>query len=333
MIRLGINGFGRVGRCIVRALHEYHLEQEFELVALNDLSDFGLLTHLLRYDSTHGHFDAEIVLNNDSMVINGQPTQLFSSKDPVGLPWHDLQPDLVLECSGKFKLADQVSAHIKAGAPRVLASHPVKGADATVVYGVNHQQLTADQRVISNASCTTNCLAPVAKVLQDNIGIEHGFMTTIHAYTNAQALLDKAGGDYYRSRAAAQSIVPTKTGAASAVGLVLPELSGKLDGMAVRVPTANVSLIDCQFELSRESSAEEINRLMAQAAQAEMKSVLSYNELPLVSIDFNHNTHSSIFDATQTRVKGRHAKVMSWYDNEWGFANRMLDTARYLYGI
>ena len=330
MIRIGINGFGRIGRCITRAIHENSLQEKFQLVAINELSDYELLAHLLQFDSTHGYFNADIALQADQMVINGHTTQLYSEKNPADIPWRDLAVDLVLECTGKFKQVDQAGAHLSSGAPRVLVSHPVQGADATVVFGVNHRTLSSEHRVVSNASCTTNCLAPVAKVLHDAIGIEQGFMTTIHAYTNAQALLDKVSGDYYRSRAAAQSMIPTKTGAAAAVGLVLPELAGRLDGMAVRVPTANVSLIDCQFNLSRESSAKEINQLMEQAANGEMKSVLGYNARPLVSIDFNHNPHSSIFDATQTKVNGRHAKVMSWYDNEWGFANRMLDTARYI---
>ncbi|MCF7981789.1 MAG: type I glyceraldehyde-3-phosphate dehydrogenase [Pseudomonadales bacterium] len=330
MMRLGINGFGRIGRCVLRAIYENKLEREFEIVAINDLSAFDLLAHLTQFDSTHGYFNANIEQKQDQLSINGKGIKLFSEKDPAKLPWSDLGVDLVLECTGKFKQADLILPHISAGAPKVLASHPVKGADATIVFGVNQGTLNTQHRVISNASCTTNCLAPVAKVLQDNIGIEHGFMTTIHAYTNAQALLDKANGDFYRSRSAAQSMVPTKTGAAAAVGLVLPELAGKLDGMAVRVPTANVSLIDCQFVMQCDTSIEEVNRVLKEAADGQMKAVLGYNERPLVSIDFNHNPHSSIFDASQTRVEGRHVKVMSWYDNEWGFANRMLDTARYI---
>lgn len=333
MIRIGINGFGRIGRCVLRAIHENNLAREFQIVAINDLSDFDLLTHLTEFDSTHGYFNAKISQQQGELSVNGQVSKLIAEKEPAKIPWSDLQVDLVLECTGKFKQADLVRQHLSAGAPKVLVSHPVKEACATIVYGVNHQTLTTQHQIISNASCTTNCLAPVAKVLQDTIGIEHGYMTTIHAYTNAQALLDKASGDYYRSRAAAQSMIPTKTGAAAAVGLVLPELAGKLDGMAVRVPTANVSLIDCQFMMQRDTSVEEVNQALKQAAETQMQSVLSFNERPLVSIDFNHNPHSSIFDATQTRVTGRHVKVMSWYDNEWGFANRMLDAARYIVSL
>lgn len=333
MIRLGINGYGRIGRCIVRAIHERKLQNQFTLVAINDLSDFELLAHLTQYDSTHGFFNAEVGCRDSQLSVNGQQSQLLQEKDPAQLPWSMLGVDLVLECTGKFKQADLLRPHLLAGAPRVLVSHPVKQADATVVYGVNHETLTSAHQIISNASCTTNCLAPVAKVLHEGIGIEQGFMTTIHAYTNAQALLDKASGDFYRSRTAALSMVPTKTGAAAAVGLVLPELEGKLDGMAVRVPTANVSLIDCQFILKRESSVEEVNELMRAAAAGTLQGVLAVNDRPLVSVDFNHNAHSSIFDATQTRVQGRHVKLMSWYDNEWGFANRMLDTAAYLHAL
>ncbi|MCB1661368.1 MAG: type I glyceraldehyde-3-phosphate dehydrogenase [Pseudomonadales bacterium] len=333
MIRIGINGYGRIGRCVLRAIHENNLAREFQIVAINDLSDFDLLTHLTEFDSTHGYFNAKISQQQGELSVNGQVSKLIAEKEPAKIPWSDLQVDLVLECTGKFKQADLVRQHLSAGAPKVLVSHPVKEACATIVYGVNHQTLTTQHQIISNASCTTNCLAPVAKVLQDTIGIEHGYMTTIHAYTNAQALLDKASGDYYRSRAAAQSMIPTKTGAAAAVGLVLPELAGKLDGMAVRVPTANVSLIDCQFMMQRDTSVEEVNQALKQAAETQMQSVLSFNERPLVSIDFNHNPHSSIFDATQTRVTGRHVKVMSWYDNEWGFANRMLDAARYIVSL
>ena len=333
MIRIGINGYGRIGRCVLRAIHENNLAREFQIVAINDLSDFDLLAHLTEFDSTHGYFNAKISQQQGELSVNGQVSKLIAEKEPAKIPWSDLQVDLVLECTGKFKQADLVRKHLSAGAPKVLVSHPVKEACATIVYGVNHQTLTTQHQIISNASCTTNCLAPVAKVLQDTIGIEHGYMTTIHAYTNAQALLDKASGDYYRSRAAAQSMIPTKTGAAAAVGLVLPELAGKLDGMAVRVPTANVSLIDCQFMMQRDTSVEEVNQALKQAAETQMQSVLSFNERPLVSIDFNHNPHSSIFDATQTRVTGRHVKVMSWYDNEWGFANRMLDAARYIVSL
>ncbi|MCP5216126.1 MAG: type I glyceraldehyde-3-phosphate dehydrogenase [Pseudomonadales bacterium] len=333
MIRIGINGYGRIGRCVLRAIHENNLAREFQIVAINDLSDFDLLAHLTEFDSTHGYFNAKISQQQGELSVNGQVSKLIAEKEPAKIPWSDLQVDLVLECTGKFKQADLVRQHLSAGAPKVLVSHPVKEACATIVYGVNHQTLTTQHQIISNASCTTNCLAPVAKVLQDTIGIEHGYMTTIHAYTNAQALLDKASGDYYRSRAAAQSMIPTKTGAAAAVGLVLPELAGKLDGMAVRVPTANVSLIDCQFMMQRDTSVEEVNQALKQAAETQMQSVLSFNERPLVSIDFNHNPHSSIFDATQTRVTGRHVKVMSWYDNEWGFANRMLDAARYIVSL
>ncbi len=333
MIRLAINGYGRIGRGIVRALEQSQLYTDMEIVCINDLSDFDLLAHLSRYDSTHGPFRADIHLRDDRLVINKREIRLTSIADIEKLPWESLGIDLVLECSGKFTSKALAAGHLTAGAKKVLVSAPVKDADATVVYGVNHQSLNAGHRIVSNASCTTNCLAPVAKVINDAVGIRYGFMNTIHAYTNGQVLLDQANKDPYRSRGAGQSMIPTKTGAASAVGLVLPELEGRLDGMAVRVPTANVSIVDAYFCLKRNSSMEEINGLLETAAAGSLKNIMGFNTLPLVSVDFLGNPLSSIVDAQHTRVYEDHAKVMSWYDNEWGFANRMLDTAAYMHSL
>lgn len=333
MIRLAVNGYGRIGRSIVRALEESILYSDLEVVAINDLSDFELLTHLTRFDSTYGPFRADVQLNGDRLSVNKREIQLFSKRDIIELPWQALGIDLVLECSGRFTSKSLASQHLMAGAKKVLVSAPVADADATVVYGVNHDSLKAEHRIVSNASCTTNCLAPIAKVLNDAIGIRHGFMTTIHAYTNDQVLLDKVNNDPYRSRGAGQSMIPTKTGAASAVGLVLPELKGRLDGMAVRVPTTDVSVVDAYFCLQRNSDREEVNQLFEQAAAGSLKNVLGYNTLPLVSVDFLRNPLSSIVDAQQTKVFEDHAKVMSWYDNEWGFANRMLETGVYMHKL
>lgn len=327
MIRIAINGYGRIGRCLLHAIYESGRDQEFHIVAINDLCDFDLLTHLTRYDSTHGHFPADVALEGNQLRVNDHRIQLLHQQDPADLPWKALDVDLVVECSGRMKSRELVDHHLQAGAPRVLVSHPLADADLTVVYGVNHHLLDGTQRIVSNASCTTNCLAPVAKVLHEGLGIECGQMTTIHAYTNDQHLLDNAHSDFYRARAAALSMIPTKTGAAAAVGLVLPELAGKLDGMAVRVPTPNVSIVDFHFTAKRETSREEVNQMLRDASEGDLKGVLSFNEQPLVSVDYNHNPASSIVDAPQTRVQGRQVKVMSWYDNEWGFSNRLLDVA------
>ncbi|RLA45525.1 MAG: type I glyceraldehyde-3-phosphate dehydrogenase [Gammaproteobacteria bacterium] len=326
-MRIAINGYGRIGRCLVWAIHERGLNEKLEIVAINDLADFEVLAHLSKYDSTHGRFDADVQLDGDTLLIDGHPIRIISESDPAKLPWAELDVDLVLECSGKFKKRDLNQQHLDAGAKRVLISYPMAEADLTVVYGVNHQDLEARHRIVSNASCTTNCLAPMAKVLHELVGIEQGIMTTVHAYTNDQNLIDKQHSDLYRARSATQSIIPTKTGATSAVGLVLPELQGKLTGMALRVPTLNVSLVDFHFTAGSDSSVAVINAAMQEAAANELKGVLAYNDQALVSIDFNHHPASSIFDAAQTQVMARQIRVMSWYDNEWGFTNRMLDVA------
>lgn len=326
--RIAINGYGRIGRNILRAVYESGFRKQLEIVAINDLGDSRLNAHLTQYDSVHGHFSIPVNATDQALTVGSDQVRTFSEREPEKLPWRELGVDIVLECTGLFTSREAASLHLKAGAKKVIVSAPASGVDATIVYGVNHHVLNSDMTVISNASCTTNCLAPVVKVLNDNIGIEQGSMTTVHAYTNDQNLNDVYHDDIYRARSATQSIIPTKTGAARAIGLVLPELNGKLDGMAVRVPTVNVSMVDLNFLASRETSIEQINHLMLEASQSEqLNKVLGYNELPLVSVDFNHNPVSSIFDATQTQVNGRWVKVISWYDNEWGFANRMLDTA------
>jgi len=325
-IRVAINGYGRIGRNVLKALYESGRQNEIQVVAINDLGDVKLNAHLTKYDTVHGRFPFEVSSDDNSMTVAGDKIRMYSERDPNQLPWGELDVDVVYECTGIFSARDKAMAHINAGAKKVIISAPGKDVDATVVYGVNNDVFTADNQIVSNASCTTNCLAPVAKILNDSIGIEQGSMTTVHAYTNDQNLSDVFHTDMYRARAATMSMIPTKTGAASAVGLVLPELLGKLDGMAIRVPTINVSLVDFNFLASRETTAEEVNELMKKAAsEGPMKGVLSYNDEPLVSIDFNHNSFSSNFDATQTKVQGRWVKVMSWYDNEWGFSNRMLD--------
>lgn len=323
-IRIAINGFGRIGRNIFRALHEDERYQNIELVAINDLAPADFNAHLAQFDSVHGRFAGNIEHKDDALLVNGRKIQLCSERDPKNLPWGKLSIDVVLECTGFFTSREASQAHIDAGAHKVIISAPAKDVDATVVYGVNHHVLNADSQIISNASCTTNCLAPLAKVFNQGLGIERGIMTTIHAYTNDQQVHDAYHSDIYRARAASQSMIPTKTGAAQAVALVLPELAGKLDGMAVRVPTANVSLVDFSFVAKKETSVEEVNDLIRKAT-LDMPSVLAFNQLPLVSIDFNHQLASSNFDATQTKVSGNLVKVMSWYDNEWAFANRMLD--------
>jgi glyceraldehyde 3-phosphate dehydrogenase len=327
-IKVGINGYGRIGRNVLRALYEAGRTREIQIVALNDLGDPKTNAHLTRYDTAHGKFPGEVQVDGDSMVVNGDRVRVLAERDPAKLPWGALGVEYVLECTGLFTSKAKASAHLKDGARRVVISAPGgDDVDATIVYGVNHQTLKSSFTVISNASCTTNCLAPVAKVLDAKVGIAAGIMTTIHAYTNDQVLTDVYHSDLRRARSATMSQIPTKTGAAAAVGLVLPELKGKLDGFAVRVPTINVSLVDLTFTAKRKTSVDEVNQAMKEAAAGPMKNVLAYNTEPLVSVDFNHNAHSSIFDATLTKVvEGNLVKVCAWYDNEWGFSNRMLDT-------
>jgi glyceraldehyde 3-phosphate dehydrogenase (phosphorylating) len=335
-IRVAINGYGRIGRNVLRALYESTQSsgqhRDIKIVAINDLGDAKFNAHLTKYDSVHGNFNGSVSIDNDKMIVNGDAIQICSERDPSKLPWAELDVDVVYECTGFFTSRDKAAAHLEAGAKKVIISAPATDVDATVVYGVNHDVLVPESQIISNASCTTNCLAPVAKVLNDGLGIEQGSMTTVHAYTNDQNLNDVYHTDVYRARSATQSMIPTQTGAARAVGLVLPELQGKLDGMAVRVPTVNVSLVDFNFLASRDTTAEEVNQLMQQAAEGKMSDMLHYNVEPLVSVDFNHNKASSNFDATQTKVNGRWVKVMAWYDNEWGFSNRMLDNTLALMG-
>jgi glyceraldehyde 3-phosphate dehydrogenase len=328
MIRVAINGYGRIGRCLVRAIFERGLQDQICVVAINDLTDFTVLAHLTRHDTTHGHFSVPVTLHEDRMQIGPWSVQMTRERDPTRLPWKACAVDIALECSGKFKTRTELTAHLTAGAHRVLASFPVDDADRTVVFGVNDHLLSDQDRIVSNASCTTNCLAPLVKVLDDAFGFEQGQMTTIHAYTNDQNLIDKAHSDLYRARAATMSMIPTKTGAAKAVGLVLPHLKGKLDGMAIRVPTLNVSMVDLHCLLKREADAKTINAAIHAAAAGPLKDILGVNEEPLVSWDFNHNPLSSIVDLAQTRVMGRQVKLMSWYDNEWGFTNRMIDVIR-----
>lgn len=324
-IRIAINGFGRIGRNMVRALYEGGYDQQIDIVAINDLGDVRINAHLLKYDTTHGRFAADVSIEDEYLLVNGDRIRDLTEKDPTQLPWAELGIDVVCECTGLFTSRDKAALHLEAGAKKVLLSAPGKGVDATIVHGINHHQLKPTDTVVSNASCTTNCLAPLAKPLHDAIGIESGLMTTIHAFTNDQRLSDVYHTDLYRARAATQSMIPTKTGAAAAVGLVLPELAGKLDGMAVRVPTLNVSMVDLSFIASRPTDVAEVNAVMEDAANGALKGVLEINHLPLVSIDFNHNPASSVFDASHTRVNGHLVKVMAWYDNEWGFSNRMLD--------
>lgn len=326
-IKVAINGFGRIGRNVLRAVFESG-RTDIEIVAINDLTSAETLAHLLKYDSVHGVFAGDVAIEGNTLTVNGKGIRVCSERDPAALPWGELGIDIAMECTGFFTSKDTASAHITAGAKKVIISAPGKEVDMTVVYGVNHDKLSADHTVISNASCTTNCLAPVAKVLNELCGIEQGFMTTVHAYTSDQRIHDAPHSDMRRARAAAVSMIPTSTGAAKAVGLVLPELAGKLDGTAIRVPTPNVSMIDLKFIPSREVTVEEINAAMKKAAENELKGVLGYVDAPLVSIDFNHNPASSSFDASQTQiVDGRLVRVLSWYDNEWGFSNRMCDTA------
>lgn len=325
-IRVAINGFGRIGRNVLRALYESKKAYDIKVVAINDLGDAAINAHLLKYDTAHGIFSAHVENTDKAIYVNQDEILTLSERNPANLPWADLKVDVVLECTGLFTDRQSAGAHLTAGAKKVIISAPAKDVDATVVYGVNHDVITPEMTIISNASCTTNCLSPIAKPLYDALGIESGLMTTIHAYTNDQRLSDVYHTDVRRARAAAMSMIPTKTGAAAAVGLVVPALKGKFDGLAVRVPTINVSLVDLTFIAGRETTVEEVNTIIRHAAaQSPLNQVLAVNDLPLVSVDFNHNPMSSIFDATETRVNGRLVKVMAWYDNEWGFSNRMLD--------
>ena len=326
-VKVAINGFGRIGRNVLRAIHEAG-RKDIEVVAINDLGPVETNAHLLRFDSIHGRFNAKVVVDGDYIVVDGNRIRVTAVRNPAELPHRELGVDIALECTGIFTSKDKAKAHLDAGAKRVIVSAPADGADLTVVYGVNHDQLTADHHVISNASCTTNCLVPVAKVLNDLVGIERGFMTTIHSYTNDQPSLDQMHKDLYRARAAALSMIPTSTGAAKAVGLVLPELKGKLDGTSIRVPTPNVSAVDLVFTAKRATSVEEINKAIVAAADGPLKGVLAYTDQPNVSIDFNHDPHSSTFHLDQTKVMdGTFVRILAWYDNEWGFSNRMADTA------
>lgn len=322
-IRVAINGYGRIGRCILRSIYEYNRQHQFNIVAINDLSGIETTAHLTRYDSTHGRFAFEVRVDGKNLIVNNHPILVTSEREPAALPWKELEVDLVFECTGRFTQREAAMQHITAGAKKVLISAPGKNADATIVYGVNHHTLQATDLIVSNASCTTNCLAPVAKPLHEALGINYGLLNTVHAYTKDQMLLDGSHSDLRRARSATQSIIPTKTGAASALGLVLPELAGKLDGFAMRVPTLNVSVIDLTFTAQRETTVEEVNDIMRKAKNE----ILHINEEPLVSCDFNHYPASAVFDTTQTKVLGNLVKVVAWYDNEWGFSNRMLDTA------
>jgi glyceraldehyde 3-phosphate dehydrogenase len=328
-IKAAINGYGRIGRNVLRAHYEGGKRHDIEIVAINDLGKPETNAHLTQYDTAHGKFPGTVSVDGDCMVVNGDRIKVLANRNPAELPWKDLGVDVVLECTGFFTSKEKASAHLAGGAKKVVISAPGgKDVDATVVFGVNQNVLKASHTVISNASCTTNCLAPMAKVLHESLGIESGLMTTIHAYTNDQVLTDVYHEDLRRARSATMSMIPTKTGAAAAVGLVLPDLNGKLDGFAMRVPTINVSVVDLSFMSKKATTADEVNALLKAASEGPLKGVLGYNVAPLVSIDFNHDAHSSVFDATQTRVStdGRLVKVLSWYDNEWGFSNRMLDT-------
>ncbi len=324
-VKVAINGFGRIGRNVLRAIVEAGRD-DIEVVAINDLGPVETNAHLLRYDSVHGRFPGTVTVSGDTIDLGTGPIKVTAERDPRALPWRDV--DVALECTGIFTARDKAAAHLENGSSRVLVSAPASGADKTIVYGVNHDVLTAEDKVVSNASCTTNCLAPVAKVLNDAIGIKRGFMTTIHSYTGDQPTLDTMHKDLYRARAAALNMIPTSTGAAKAVGLVLPELDGKLDGVAIRVPTPNVSVVDLTFEAARDTSVEEINDAIRTAANGALKGILGFTDEKLVSMDFNHDPHSSIFHTDQTKVMGgTMCRILSWYDNEWGFSNRMADTA------
>lgn len=328
-IRVAINGYGRIGRCVLRAIFETKRLSDFNIVAINDTAGIQSTAHLTRYDSTHGRFGSEVIVDEKNLVIDGHPIVITSERNPLQLPWKDLDIDVVFECTGRFTKRKEAMQHITAGAKKVLISAPGKDVDATIVYGVNHHILRASDCIVSNASCTTNCLAPVVKPLNDAIGIEYGLLNTIHAYTKDQVLLDGYHIDLHRARAAAHSIIPTKTGAAAAVELVLPELKGRLDGFAMRVPTLNVSVIDLTFTPKRPTTIAEVNQIMSNAKS----DVLHINNEPLVSCDFNHYPASAVFDTTQTRMIGNLVKVVAWYDNEWGFSNRMLDTAHQMMSV
>ncbi len=327
-IRVAINGYGRIGRNILRALYESGRNKEIEIVAINDLGNAETNAHLTRYDTVHGRFRGEVLVDGDNMIVNGDKIRVVSNRDPSQLPWAELGVDVVHECTGFFTSKEKASAHLKAGAKKVIISAPGgKDVDATIVFGVNEGVLKASDTVISNASCTTNCLAPLVKPLHEKIGIKYGLMTTVHSYTNDQVLTDVYHSDLRRARSATQSMIPTKTGAAAAVGLVLPDLNGKLDGFAVRVPTINVSLVDLTFTAARNTTKDEIHAIMRAAADGELKGILNYNDKPLVSVDFNHDPASSTYESSLTKVmEGNLVKVLAWYDNEWGFSNRMLDT-------
>ena len=326
-IKVAINGYGRIGRNILRAHYEGGKKNDIQIVAINDLGDAKSNAHLTRYDTAHGKFPGTVTVDGDNMIVNGDKIRVFAQRNPADIPWRELGVDVVLECTGFFTTKEKASAHLKGGAKKVIISAPGgKDVDATIVYGVNHKVLKASDTVISNASCTTNCLAPLVKPLHDQIGLVNGLMTTVHAYTNDQVLTDVMHEDLRRARSATQSMIPTKTGAAAAVGLVLPELNGKLDGLSIRVPVINVSIVDLSFIAARDTDTEEVNAIMKKASEGSLKGILTYQTEPLVSVDFNHNPASSNFDSTLTKVSGRLVKVSSWYDNEWGFSNRMLDT-------
>ncbi|RJQ46648.1 MAG: type I glyceraldehyde-3-phosphate dehydrogenase [Gammaproteobacteria bacterium] len=326
-IKVAINGYGRIGRNVLRAVYEGRRNKDIQIVAVNDLGNAETNAHLTQYDTVHGKFPGTVSVEGNHMIVNGDKIRVCAERDPSRLPWGDLGVDVVHECTGIFTSKDKAGAHLKAGAKKVIISAPGTEVDATIVYGVNHKTLKASHTVISNGSCTTNCLAPLVAPLHKKIGIVHGLMTTIHSYTNDQVLTDVYHSDLRRARSATMSQIPTKTGAAAAIGLVLPELDGKLDGFAVRVPTINVSLVDLSFTAARETSKDEINAILKEAANGELKGVLNYNDKPLVSVDFNHDPASSTYDATLTKVvDGKLVKVLAWYDNEWGFSNRMLDT-------
>ena len=326
-IKVAINGYGRIGRNVLRALYESKRNKEIRIVAINDLGDANTNAHLTRFDTAHGRFPGEVSVDGDYMVVNGDRIRVLAERDPSKLPWGDLGVDIVLECTGFFASKEKASAHLKGGAKKVIISAPGgNDVDATIVFGVNHDVLKASDTVISNASCTTNCLVPLVKPLHDAIGLENGLMTTIHAYTNDQVLTDVFHKDLRRARSATMSMIPTSTGAAKAVGLVMPELNGKLDGYSMRVPTINVSVVDLAFTAKRDTSIDEVNEIMKKASQGSLKGILDYSDEPLVSVDYNHNPASSTYDASLTKVIGRLVKVCSWYDNEWGFSNRMLDT-------
>ncbi|HSW71006.1 MAG TPA: type I glyceraldehyde-3-phosphate dehydrogenase [Gammaproteobacteria bacterium] len=329
-IRVAINGYGRIGRNILRAHYEGKKYPDIQIVAINDLGNVATNVHLTRYDSTHGKFPGEVSVAGNDMLVNGDRIQVTAERDPKKLPWKELNIDVVYECTGFFTSKEKAAAHLEAGAKKVIISAPAEEVDATIVYGVNHHKLKASDQVISNASCTTNCLATVVKPIHEAIGIERGLMNTIHAYTNDQHLLDVYHADLRRARAAALSMIPTKTGAASAVGLVLPELNGKLDGFSIRVPTANVSVVDFTFIVKQKTSAEEIHQAIQEASEGPLKDILAVTEEPLVSIDFNHNPASAIFDFSHTKVSDKLVKILAWYDNEWGFSNRMLDVTSVL---